>query len=125
VFPLEGGVALLDVRLGGLEEGVAPLGGVTGGVVESPLRCAFFGGLSGGLVCFLITEPLTSELEFLRSSRWRHCCSVLSKLSAIGVPILDDPFDPFDPLFDPDVLKICEALSRRYTGLALQKERKR
>ena len=62
VVPLDGGVALLDLE-GGLEEGVAPLGGVTGGVAESvePLRCGFFGGLSGGDVldfCRLHEAPV-------------------------------------------------------------------
>ena len=49
VVPLEGGVALLDLE-GGRLEGVAPLGGVIGGVAESadPLRWGFLGGLSGG-----------------------------------------------------------------------------
>ena len=39
VVPLEGGVALLDLE-GGRLQGVAPLGGVMGGVAESaePLR---------------------------------------------------------------------------------------
>ena len=51
VVPLDGGVALLEVLESGLLLGVAPLGGVIGGVVRSPLaplKCGFFGGLSGG-----------------------------------------------------------------------------
>jgi len=52
VVPLDGGVALLDDLEAGRLLGVAPLGGVIGGVVASPAprKCGFLGGLSGGWV---------------------------------------------------------------------------
>ena len=68
VVPLDGGVALLDDLESGRLQGVAPLGGVIGGVVVSPgpLKWGFLGGLSGGssgwIVCQIGVPLLLDEL---------------------------------------------------------------
>lgn len=87
VAPLEGGVALLEDLEGGLEEGVAPRGGVTGGVVSfEPLKCGFLGGRSGGVSCCCACWP--EEAVPVQLARRRHTMSAddLSRLSPMGVP---------------------------------------